>query len=248
MPLHWLDIPLAPLHWLERARGRRRVALAGLYGLILGVLGVVVRREAVLWQLPAAPEPFDLVRFGHVDLPDADNAMVLYRRADQLRVNLPELFRDLPAGAGLAWDWRQSDPRILPWIEANRPALDVWRQATARPDSLFVQPAEFTYTPSFAVFDGISRLSQLATLEATRRQAAGDLAGAWVDYRAVIRAAHHAGRHAGRSASATGAGILRKAIPSILPGRTSRSCPRPCCAKRSPIWPGAGRSKRRRPT
>ncbi len=79
-----------------------------------------------------------------------------------------------------------------------------------------MQPAEFTYTPSFAVFDGISRLSQLATLEATRRQAAGDLAGAWVDYRAVIRAAHHAGRHAGRSASATGAGILRKAIPSIL--------------------------------
>ena len=214
---HWLDILLAPLTLLARARGRWRLLLLAGYALILAVVGVLAGREAVLWKIPDAPEPFDLARYGHVDLPDAANAMVLYRRADRLRVPMPELFRGLPPGAGDAWSWGQLDPRVAPWVEANRPALDLWREGTARPDSLFAQPADFSsrLDPDFGVFDGLARLAQLATLEATRRQAAGDLVGAWADHRAVIRSALHAGRHGGLAATWAGDRILQKARPGL---------------------------------
>ncbi len=57
--IHWLDVLIAPLTWLERTRGRRRLALLLVYGLILGVGGVLVGREAVLWRLPDCT-PVDL--------------------------------------------------------------------------------------------------------------------------------------------------------------------------------------------
>ena len=75
--LNWYEIPILPLRWLERSRGRWRLALLGLYVLILGVGGVLIGRETILWELPSAPEPFDLARHGHVDLADVDNAMIL---------------------------------------------------------------------------------------------------------------------------------------------------------------------------
>ena len=218
MKRHWLDVLIAPQTWLARAQGRRRLALVGLYSLILGVVGVLVGRESVLCQLPDAPEPFDLAKYGHVDLPGSDNAMVLYRQAAKLVVHKPELFRDLPRDVGMAWNWGQSDPRLLPWIEANRPALDLWREGADRPDSLFAQPAELADVDpaAYSVYDGLFTLAKLGMLEATRRQGEGDLAGAWPYYRAILRSSLHRGRHAGRSGSATGENILRRSMASIL--------------------------------
>ncbi len=213
--IYWLDALLTPLTLLERTRGRRRLALLGLYGLILLVGGVLVGREAVLWRLPAAPEPFDLERYGHVSLPDSDNAMVLYREAGKLLVRDDKLFRDLPKGAGNQRDWTPADPKVRAWAESNRAALDVWLRGTARPGSVFVQPERYTVSTVLDTIGDLRTFAHLAELEATKRQASGDLAGAWTYHRGVIRSCLHAARHGGIMCSLIGNRVFHLANPSI---------------------------------
>lgn len=221
--IHWLDIPLAPLYWLERARGRRRVALAGLYGLVLVVGGSLVGREAVLWQLPAAPEPFDLARYGHVDLPEVDNAMVFTTEAGALLVadrgvfaredqRFNDLFLKVPSDA---WDWNRADAADRAWLAANRDALAVWLTGTYCRDAVAVPPERRTLAESLDTVSRLRVLCHLGMLEATRRQAEGDLAGAWVYHRGVIRSGLHAARHGGINTAMIGSGILRLALPSV---------------------------------
>ncbi|HEY2157624.1 MAG TPA: hypothetical protein VGH33_18490 [Isosphaeraceae bacterium] len=80
------DVVLAPLTllerskgWLGRSKGWKRRGLILLYLAIALTVGSFVWRAASLWRLPNAPEPFDLVKYGRVEVPDADNAMVAYR-------------------------------------------------------------------------------------------------------------------------------------------------------------------------
>ena len=223
--IHWLDVVLAPLHWLEQARGWRRLLLLELYGLILGVGGALVSREAMIWRLPDAPEPFDLAKYGHSDLADSDNAMTFYDRAGRLLAadrnrseNEDRLFMSLFIKSQAdQWDWRRVNSEDQAWLASNRAALDVWLAGTACPDALLVQPERFTATAS-TIGETVTRLrilAHLGALEATRRQASGDLAGAWTYYRGVIRSGLHTARHAGFDQAVAGSGILRLALPSV---------------------------------
>ncbi len=214
--IHWLDALLAPLTWLERARGRRRLALLWLYASILVVGGVLVGREAVLWQLPGAPEPFDLARYGHVYLADSDNAMVFYKQATKLLVFDPTVFESLPKGAGQQWHWARADPKVRAWVGSNRAALEAWLEGTGRPDALSVQPERFSVSTPLEAISDLQILSYLGIVEATRRHDSGDLEGAWTCHRGAIRSSLHAGRHAGMNPSLFGSSILRRAIPAAL--------------------------------
>lgn len=216
---HWFEIPILPLRWIEQAGGRRRLALLSLYALVLSVGGVLIGRETILWELPAAPEPFDLGRYGHVDLPDADNAMVLYTRAAALLPRGPNgVALPPPPGGGSfpwdQWDWPTAAPVTRGWLDANPEVLDTWRRATRRPDALPGQPHAFDRS-GVALMSEFQLMAQLGELEATRRQAAGDLAGAWADHIGVIRSAWHAGRHSGIRSAETGGEIVRRAIPLV---------------------------------
>ena len=214
--VHWLDVMLAPLTWLERARGRRRLALLSLYALILSVVGVLVGREAVLWQLPDAPEPFDLARYGHVNLADSDNAMFFYKQAVGLFAPGREAFEGLPKGAGDESDWTRADPKVRAWAEANRAALEVWLKGTERPDALLGQPEQLESSIPWQVVNGLGTLAQFGTLEATRRRESGDLEGAWTCHRAAIRSGLHVGRHGDVPTAYVGLNILRQAIPKAM--------------------------------
>src|SRR5262249_9402865 len=55
-----LRIPLAPLRWLERTRGRWRLALGLLYLVVLAVVVALTYRETSLWGLPDIGDPFDV--------------------------------------------------------------------------------------------------------------------------------------------------------------------------------------------
>ena len=221
--IHWLDLVLAPLHWLEQARGWRRLPLLGFYGVILSVGGVLVSREAMIWRLPDAPEPFDLAKYGHIDLADSDNAMTFHDRAGQLLVadrgmyeNEDRLFMGLfMRSQADQWDWRRAGSKDQAWLASNRAALDVWLAGTACSDALLVQPERLTASTPRTTVTRLRLLAHLGTLEATRRQASGDLAGAWTYYRGVIRSGLHAARHAGFDPAIAGSGILRLALPSV---------------------------------
>ena len=196
--LHWLDVLIAPLTWVERARGWRRPALLALYVMLGGIVG----REVALWPLPAIPEPVDPARFGQVDLPAADNAQVLYREAIAVLVPIDPTASVKPDRP--AWyegDWARAVPAIRGWVEANRPALDLWLRGTARPDARALAPARPIPATGPTAQADLATLDQLGTLEATRRRGAGDLAGAWAYHRGVIRYWLHVARDA-RSAPA----------------------------------------------
>ena len=144
------DVVLAPLTLLERStvllkrsRGWRRRGLVLLYLAIALTVGLVGWREFSLWGLPDGPEPFDLAKYGRVEVPDADDAMVAYREVFSRFGDLDA--RNYKVDSATAWevsDWSAADPEVRRWAEDHRAALEAWLPANDRPDSLLVQPEE----------------------------------------------------------------------------------------------------------
>ncbi len=212
MPIRsWLRLLAAPLRWLEQAQGWRRPALLGLYALILGAGGVFLSREVVLWEIPDVAEPFGPVAARSEVVPDADNALVYYQRAAGSLVrhpgNIPR--RAWRHRAHQVGDWNAASPEIRSQVAANRVALDTWRLGTACDAA-----AALTSGPALDQSD-LLILSDLATLEATRLRAEGDLAGAWVHYLGVVRSSIHASRLGGVGFVRLEAQILDSVLPLI---------------------------------
>ena len=71
------------------------------------------------------------------------------------------------------------------WVQANRQAIELFQQGADQPDA--ANPG------GDSVVNG-QRLTLLVLLEAGRREASGDMAGAWDCYRAILRMATHTRR------------------------------------------------------
>jgi hypothetical protein len=216
-PPTFASVALAPLTYLERARGRKRFALLLLYFLVLLVAAVLSWRAMSLRRLPDIGEPFDVKGLGTVVVPDDQNAIVLYRQAGRL---LKEVDLKVVTGAGgqKVWDttdWSQALGELKRWVEQNRPALEVWLAGTERPRALDIQPKDFRITTALWTVDKHRSLVRLALLEGSRREQAGDLEGAWTMYRAALRSSRHAGMYGPLIARMIGSAILRKTKPHI---------------------------------
>ncbi len=183
---------LAPLTWLERTRGRKRIALVFLYVLILAILGVLAWRAMSLRALPDIGDPVDDSEFtGRV--PEEENAFTLYRKASEIYKRTDrEEYRVDPA----AWkvtDWSQADPVVRRWVEDNREALRLWLEGSERDEAQLIDPRTVTSsTRTDPVWD-LRDFARMAVLEASRRMGEGDVAGAWELYRGVLRASRHVG-------------------------------------------------------
>jgi hypothetical protein len=207
---------LSPLIVWKRSKGWRRRGLTLLYLTIAVVAGAFGWREASIWRLPQAPEPFDLVKYGRVEVPDADNAMVAYREVFARFGDLDTLSYKVDGVA--SWsvsDWSAADPEVRRWAEDHRKALEAWVPANDRPDSLLVQPEEFRIDTPQEALQWLRPYARLALLEGSRLEHSGDLAGAWRMYRAALRASRHAGRHGGTSQRWIGHSILEQTRPRI---------------------------------
>jgi hypothetical protein len=210
------DRMIAPLTLLERSRGWKRRGLVLLYLAIACVVGALGWRAVSLRGLPDSPEPFDLVKYGKVEVSDADNAMVAYR-------DVFSRFGDLDAkkynvASPKAWevtDWSAADPGVRQWAQEHRQALEAWLPANDRSDSLQVQPAAMRIFTSLETMQRIRPYVRLALLEGSRLEQSGDLAGAWRRYRAALLARRHAGRHGGSIQRIVGNVFLREARPRI---------------------------------
>jgi hypothetical protein len=210
---------LTPLIAWKRSRGWKRRGLAVLYLTITGVVGAIAWREASLWHLPNAPEPFDLVKYGRVEVPDADNAIVAYR-------SVVARFGDLGSTKGYsvadarAWtesDWSAADPEVRRWAEDHREAREAWLPANDRPDALLVQPEDWRMSTLIDPLQSLHAYVRLALLEGSRLEQSGDLAGAWRMYRAALRASRHAARHGGTIQRLIGNAILKQSRARIEP-------------------------------
>src|SRR3954469_3683048 len=119
------ELMLAPLTFAARSRGWRRRGLASLYLTIALTVGVLGWRSVSLWHLPNSPEPFDLVKYGRIEVPDADNAMVAYREVFSRVGDLDA--KNYTVASNRAWevtDWSAADAGVRLWAEDHRGALE----------------------------------------------------------------------------------------------------------------------------
>jgi hypothetical protein len=183
-----LKYVFAPFRWFFRSRRRVLTTAA--------VMLAMIAAPPLWWcvqllGLPDIGEPFDVKASRSFAIPDDRNAFVLYRRA---AASLKPI--DPSTGKIRRFDdrWSAAEPAFRHWLEQNREALDLYRQGSDRPDA-FDETA--IGGPAIQVLQpDLSLLYCLALLEASRLEERGDMTGAWIWYRAALRATYHHGRYA----------------------------------------------------
>jgi hypothetical protein len=174
---------------LQLLRKRLRQLLRVIF--VLAICLAVAATALVIWwltslnRLPDIGEPFDVAAFRALRVPDDQNAFAFLRRADKMLTPWPELPRAMGLSA-VTVPWSKADPKLRTWVEANHPALEMFRQGAELTDAAV--PAG---DPSFDVRP--LSLILLALLEGSKRQESGDSAGAWDCYRAILRMTAHVG-------------------------------------------------------
>jgi hypothetical protein len=189
---------LAPLVWVERARGRRRKALLMLYAAIGAIGATFVWRAVSLNGLPDLGDPFDVKAFEAYAVPEGEDAFALYRKAIGRLEGSPG-GSDLSAMWGsVRRGWAKADPALRGWVGDNREALALWRRGTGRSKAVPIAPGDWKLalgapppTP-----ERLTDFAWMALLEGTRLEEEGDLAGAWGWYDAAMRCSRHLGMHA----------------------------------------------------
>jgi hypothetical protein len=179
-----------PSKLVELLRKRLRQLLR-MVVVLAACVAVAATAFAIWWLnslngLPDIGDPFDVAAFRAFRLPEEQNAFTYLRRASEKLTPIRGWSGGEPGQ--LKFSWSTANPTLREWAGENREAFELFLQAAEQADA--ANPAgEPTDYRSFHV-----GLISLALLEASRRQASGDTAGAWVCYRAVLRTITHLGR------------------------------------------------------
>lgn len=180
-----------PWIWLKRARGWRRRGLLAAYTFV-GLIALAFGWRAVcLSRLPDVGDPFDVAAFEATTIPDDENGFTLYRQALNQMVEEGQ-----PQDPARLWglvrgSWKNIDPPVRAWTEANRRALELWRQGTERPKALAWSLKTVTVFDEPRLMLRLDAFTKLALLEGARLEDSGDMAGAWRQYHAVLRFGRH---------------------------------------------------------
>ena len=147
--------------------------------------------------------------------------------------------------------WSNVDPKLREWVEANRPALELFQQGADQADGTPPATTDVLHWPSWwqkqrdwwwnyrIVSPG--GLLWLALLDGERRADSGDINGAWDRFRGVLRMTTHL-RRRGSLTLRYFTNQLHMRSPSTLrpgqpiPGRRFRSSDAP--------WPRQSRPSR----
>jgi hypothetical protein len=171
-----------PSKMVELLRKRLRQLLRVVV-VLAACVAVAATAFAIWWLnslngLPDVGDPFDVAAFRAFRIPDDQNAFAWLRRANQMLTRPP-----------LSVDFR--DPRLREWVEASRPAVELFIKAAERPDAMS-EPIDADDPNNYPVErEGPETLMWLTILEGERRGASDDPAGAWDCYRAVLRMTAH---------------------------------------------------------
>ncbi|WP_435005662.1 hypothetical protein P12x_003479 [Tundrisphaera lichenicola] len=169
----------------SRLRSRPRWLPILLASGIAGLSMYVAWRTTSLDGLPDVGDPFDVAAFADRKVADADNAYVLYKEAVTL------LTQQYPEST---YDWPKADDATRRWLEENRPAMEVWRRGTERPEAQYVPPRSMKLDTLLPVVQELRKFPRLAQLEGSRLESEGDMEGAWRWHRAIFRSSRHVGR------------------------------------------------------
>ena len=163
---------------------------------IIGALASIpfFSRQFALRGLPDVGDPFDTSKFGHVDIADKDNAFVEYSTATRMLTRDGDMkaFEELTLVTKS--DWSKGGTAIKTWLSINKPALDLWRQGTEKPDALYYQPESYTLLTLLRVTAALRQFSRLASAQGTKLESEGKMEEAFAWYRAILRSSRHTGR------------------------------------------------------
>jgi uncharacterized protein YbjQ (UPF0145 family) len=164
-------------------------------------------RASAPFRPPDPGPPFDLQRFGTIDIDESQNAFAEYEVAP--------LTRD-PGGVddAIRAGWSVAPANVVAWLETNRQSLELFRKGTARAGGLYGQPQDQSYKTMISVTRH-QALSRLARLEAARLIADGDLGTAWDWYKATLRHSRHVGMYGTARARLVGTAFHAKAVEDI---------------------------------
>jgi hypothetical protein len=209
------SVVLAPLHLLEQSRGWKRLVAVGALLVLLTAMIVLGWREATLRGLPKIDEPFDVKAYGTIAIPDAQNAFVLYRNASERLRELDGNTLQKIGRRSVGTNWATAAPEIRQWAGQNREPVALLVEASDRSDAVLWQPKDLRFTTPVDAAWRLRTLADLALLEGSRREQAGDLEGAWRMYRAVLRTSRLVGRHGATIQRLVGHEILQLAVPRV---------------------------------
>jgi hypothetical protein len=187
-----------PLRQVERARGNRRVALLGAYGLVVATVGLVVCRQGSLRGLPDIGDPFDVAGFVGRNEFGYDDSFEAYARALEVLDDreLIALSQDIQAARKA--DWAVVSPALRSWLDRNREAMKHWQEGAERSSGTPPWIGAEDFRDGIDQVDRLASFNFLALLEAARLEGEGDMAGAWTWYRALMRSGLHLQRRGGK--------------------------------------------------
>lgn len=198
-----------------RPRFRRSRIVLTLLAIVLLCLSPLEFRAMRLAAVPNISEPFDVREFGTVSIPEPDNAFVLYEQAaSSLTPPSAAVSKDLDQATEEGWTAASADVRA--WVESNKTSIETYRLGSERPNFLYHQPLDYRVDITLPVTQELRTLARLARLEASRREDAGDVAGAWALYKAMLRSSRHTGMHGCLIERLVGIAIQATAVGPIL--------------------------------
>ncbi len=201
--------------------GMSRRWFSGGWRLAVGIAaGLAVFLGIAVWQirnldgLPDVGDPFDVAEsLRPVDLPDEQNAYVVYATAHPGRFQFPKALHNVDIKT---LTWSKAGPEVRAFVEQKRPALDQWRVGSERRDALYHQPGQFAMDTLLGLAQDMRFLSQLAGVEGSRLEEDGAMGQAWDWYRAMLRFSRHVGRHGCLIERLIGAAVHDQATSRIL--------------------------------
>jgi hypothetical protein len=201
-----------PFAWVARARGWRWLCLVALECLAATFTGVLLWVETgrLLYQLPDVGDPFDVAAFQARKVTPRDNAFVYFERAFRVLEKAPR--RLAPQGRfSRSFSVHPDDPEVGEWLLANRKALARFLEGCASSAAQPIQQVDENGTIVAGPSQNTLLLTDLVLLaveEGARREARGDMDGAWACYYAVLRGSRLIARH-GSMADRASASALR---------------------------------------
>jgi hypothetical protein len=123
-----------------RRFGRFRLLAVGIALGLAAMIAISIWRLRSLDGIPDVGDPFDVNQaIRSVEVPDEENAYVLFGEATQELIPLPAAMAkvDFPA-----MTWSKSAQAVRDYLEQNRPAIETWRRGSERPEALYHQPGE----------------------------------------------------------------------------------------------------------
>jgi hypothetical protein len=139
--------------------------------------------------LPDVGDPFDVAAFRSFSLPDEKNAFTFFRRSWKT-------IEPIYAGG-----WSETNPEFRAFVEANRPAVELFIKGAEQVDGISGPVGEPLPGENNSDLDSAYPLQAsswgligMTLMEGGLREERGDMAGAWDCYRAVLRMTVHVRR------------------------------------------------------